>query len=232
LAVFDAAIEGGVDLLSFSFGTGPIPSLVNDITAIQKGILGSASPVNLGPFNGTMQNAAPWILIVGASTIDRSFRAVARFGNGVEFEVDLKNCRTIFERQHQPLGLLSPTTLPPLVYPITSNHTLSEFCNQGTLANVRDMVKGKLDGYTIYLGINSCATCNTCDLCSRVANQGLYKFNLNTNCHNLIQRNSNRKFICSHCAFLFFKRSICSKPRDSETEHYWTWRKYSWSLAV
>ncbi|KAH0973957.1 hypothetical protein GBA52_015856 [Prunus armeniaca] len=117
LAGFDAAIEGGVDLLSFSFGAGPIPSLVNDITAIQKGILRSALPVNLGPFNGTVQNAAPWILTVGASTIDRSFRAMARFGNGEEFEG---------ESLYQPLGLLNPTTLPPLVYPTTSNHTLSE----------------------------------------------------------------------------------------------------------
>ncbi|ONI06858.1 hypothetical protein PRUPE_5G086000 [Prunus persica] len=90
----------------------------NPYLAIQKGILESASPGNLGPFNGTVQNAGPWILTVGASTIDRSFKA--------------------------PLGLLNPTTLPPLVYPTTSNHTLSEFCNQRTLANVRDMVKGKV----------------------------------------------------------------------------------------
>ncbi|CAB4279741.1 unnamed protein product [Prunus armeniaca] len=109
--------------------------LICSASPLALGILGSALPVNLGPFNGTVQNAAPWILTVGASTIDRSFRAVARFGNGEEFEG---------ESLYQPLGLLNPTTLPPLVYPTTSNHTLSEFCNQGTLANVRDMVKGKV----------------------------------------------------------------------------------------
>ncbi|KAJ7952409.1 Subtilisin-like protease [Quillaja saponaria] len=91
LAAIDAAIDDGVAVLSLSFGGSPVGSFVNDAVAIgafravQKGILVSCSAGNIGPFNKTVTNTAPWVLTVGASTIDRDIAAIARLENGEEF---------------------------------------------------------------------------------------------------------------------------------------------------
>ena len=53
--------------------------------ATQKGIFVSCSAGNEGPYNGSLSNEAPWILTVGASTIDRSIRADVLLGNSNHF---------------------------------------------------------------------------------------------------------------------------------------------------
>ncbi|KAI5417345.1 hypothetical protein KIW84_042088, partial [Lathyrus oleraceus] len=92
LAALDAAVEDGVDVISISLGLNEPPPFFNDSTAIgafaaiQKGIFVSCSAGNFGPSDGSLVNGAPWILTVGASTIDRSIVATTVLGNGEEFE--------------------------------------------------------------------------------------------------------------------------------------------------
>uniref|UniRef100_M0ZXE2 P69E protein n=1 Tax=Solanum tuberosum TaxID=4113 RepID=M0ZXE2_SOLTU len=87
----DSAIDDGVDILSISLGGSPSP-FYNDSTAIgaysatERGIFVSCSAGNDGPLNGSVDNSAPWILTVGASTLDRKIKATVKLGNGQEFE--------------------------------------------------------------------------------------------------------------------------------------------------
>ena len=92
LAGFEAAIADGVDVISISIG-GFTFNYAEDIIAIgafhamKKGILTIASAGNDGPDESTIVNHAPWILTVGASGIDRSFRSKVVLGNGKTFLV-------------------------------------------------------------------------------------------------------------------------------------------------
>ncbi|PHU28307.1 hypothetical protein BC332_00400 [Capsicum chinense] len=92
LAAMDAAIDDGVDILSVSLGgSRKNPFHSNSIalgaySATERGILVSCSAGNNGPFSGSVGNAAPWILTVGASTHDRKIKATVKLGNGEAFE--------------------------------------------------------------------------------------------------------------------------------------------------
>ncbi|KAI3687489.1 hypothetical protein L1987_81186 [Smallanthus sonchifolius] len=133
LAAMDAAIDEGVDVLSISIGGGtPVPFFRDSIAvgafaAIQKGIFVSCSAGNDGPFNTSLSNEAPWILTVGASTVDRKVTATVKLGDGV-----LLNGESLF----QPKDF--PETLLPLVYPRING----TFCNERSLNNTD--VKGKV----------------------------------------------------------------------------------------
>ncbi|KAL3719134.1 hypothetical protein ACJRO7_004134 [Eucalyptus globulus] len=136
LAGFDAAIEDGVDVLSVSLG-GKKPPLFQDwiaigaLAATQKGILVSCSGGNTGPKHRTLSNEAPWILTVGASSIDRSIKATARLGNGLEFDG---------ETLYQPHDF-HPTQLP-LIYPEVFDGRDVQDCHYGSLARLS--VRGKV----------------------------------------------------------------------------------------
>ncbi|XP_021803505.1 subtilisin-like protease SBT1.2, partial [Prunus avium] len=110
LAALEAAVQDGVDVISISLGEDSVPffkdsTAIGSFAAIQKGIFVSCAAGNSGPFNGTLSNEAPWILTVGASTIDRHIVATAKLGNGEEFDG---------ESLFQPKDF--PSTLLPLVY--------------------------------------------------------------------------------------------------------------------
>ncbi|MQM15619.1 hypothetical protein Taro_048565, partial [Colocasia esculenta] len=112
LAGLDAAVQDGVDVVSLSLG-GPSRPFYSDSTAIgtfgamEKGIFVSCAAGNSGPSPGTLSNEAPWMLTVGASTIDRAIRATVRLGNGEEFDG---------ESLFQPSASTFPPTMLPLVY--------------------------------------------------------------------------------------------------------------------
>ncbi|XP_057419261.1 subtilisin-like protease 4 [Lotus japonicus] len=128
LAALDAAVEDGVDVISISLGLSEPPPFFNDSTAIgafaamQKGIFVSCAAGNSGPFNSSIVNAAPWILTVGASTIDRRIVATAKLGNGQEFDGE-----SVF----QPSSF-TPTLLP-LAYAGKNGKEESAFCANGSL---------------------------------------------------------------------------------------------------
>ncbi|XVF27076.1 hypothetical protein REPUB_Repub14bG0075400 [Reevesia pubescens] len=89
LAAMDQAISDGVDVISLSVGaTGYAPQYYRDsiavgaFGAVKHGVVVSCSAGNSGPGPYTAVNIAPWILTVGASTIDREFPADAVLGDG------------------------------------------------------------------------------------------------------------------------------------------------------
>ncbi|XP_059662111.1 subtilisin-like protease SBT3.5 isoform X2 [Cornus florida] len=90
LKAFDEAIHDGVDILSMSLGHAiPLFSYVDQrdsmaigsFHAITKGITVVCSGGNNGPISGTIENAAPWLITVVATTIDRAFPTAMTLGN-------------------------------------------------------------------------------------------------------------------------------------------------------
>ncbi|KAL8040216.1 hypothetical protein ABFX02_10G083800 [Erythranthe guttata] len=90
LAAMDRAILDGVDVLSLSLGGGSAPYArdtiaVGAFAAMEKGIFVSCSAGNSGPTRASLANVAPWIMTVGAGTLDRDFPAFAALGNGLKY---------------------------------------------------------------------------------------------------------------------------------------------------
>ncbi|KAG6549558.1 hypothetical protein Mapa_008939 [Marchantia paleacea] len=92
LAAIDDAILDGVDVLSLSVAPSPPqPTYAEDALAIgafhamQQGLLVICSAGNING-EATVTNAAPWILTVGASSIDRTFYTPIILGNNVTIE--------------------------------------------------------------------------------------------------------------------------------------------------
>ncbi|KAE8696440.1 Detected protein of confused Function [Hibiscus syriacus] len=90
LAAFDAAIGDGVAVLSVSIGLPQQKSFDQDVMAIgslhalSRNIITVCAAGNSGPNPSTLTNVAPWIITVGASSIDRRFYSPVYVGNGVE----------------------------------------------------------------------------------------------------------------------------------------------------
>ncbi|KZV27940.1 xylem serine protein 1-like [Dorcoceras hygrometricum] len=87
LAAYDAAIADGVDVVSVSLGGITLNYLEDSVAigsfhAMEKGILTVCAGGNSGPYLWTVQNVAPWILTVAASSIDRKFVTDVKLGNG------------------------------------------------------------------------------------------------------------------------------------------------------
>ncbi|XVF73318.1 hypothetical protein PTKIN_Ptkin12aG0192000 [Pterospermum kingtungense] len=91
LAVIEAAILDGVDVLSISLGSTADRPYYRDhmarasFQAIANGIFVSCSAGNDGPSESTLKNTAPWIMTVGASSLDRSFPTIIKLGNEQTF---------------------------------------------------------------------------------------------------------------------------------------------------
>uniref|UniRef100_M1BBG5 Subtilisin-like protease n=1 Tax=Solanum tuberosum TaxID=4113 RepID=M1BBG5_SOLTU len=136
LAAIDMAIEDGVDVLSISLGS-RARQFYEDIialgafSAMERGIFVSCSAGNSGPYIFSISNDAPWILTVGASTIDRKIKATAVLGNNQEFDG---------ESAFQPSDF--PPTLLPLIYPgINTSDILAKYCYPTSLSNTNVMGK-------------------------------------------------------------------------------------------
>ncbi|TXG68325.1 hypothetical protein EZV62_003260 [Acer yangbiense] len=135
LAAMDQAISDGVDVISLSVGaTGYAPQYDHDSIAIgafgavEHGVIVSCSAGNSGPGPETSVNISPWIITVGASTIDREFPADAVLGDGSVLG---------------GVSLYSGESLPeyklPLVY---GGDCGSRYCNMGRLQPSK--VQGKI----------------------------------------------------------------------------------------
>ncbi|XP_058213498.1 subtilisin-like protease SBT1.8 [Rhododendron vialii] len=135
LAGMDRAILDGVDVLSLSLGGGSAPYYRDTIaigafTATEKGIFVSCSAGNSGPGKGSLANVAPWIMTVGAGTIDRDFPAYAVMGDGKRFTgVSLYSGKGMGKK---PVGLVYST----------GKNSSSNLCLRGSLEP--DVVRGKL----------------------------------------------------------------------------------------
>lgn len=88
----DEAVADGVHVISLSVGaSGYSPQYFRDSIALgafgaaRHNVLVSCSAGNSGPGPSTAVNIAPWILTVGASTIDREFPANVVLGDGRVF---------------------------------------------------------------------------------------------------------------------------------------------------
>ncbi|KMZ67863.1 Subtilisin-like serine protease [Zostera marina] len=139
LAGIEAAIEDGVDVLSISLAipTDDLPlykdliSIASFKAVIEKGVVVSASAGNSGPEKSTVKNTSPWIITVGASTLDRRVRAVVKLDNGMELEG---------QSAYQPK---SEPCLRSLVYPESQSDENSTNClNLDALKNMN--VRGKI----------------------------------------------------------------------------------------
>ncbi|XP_027093446.1 subtilisin-like protease [Coffea arabica] len=136
LAGIDTAIEDGVDVISISLGGTSKPFYDNYVplgaySAMEKGIFVSCSAGNEGPDYFSVGNDAPWILTVGASTMDRKIRASAMLGNNKKLEG---------ESAFQPKDYAS--TMFPLVYPGSNkSDPFAAYCFPDSLNNTG--VKGK-----------------------------------------------------------------------------------------
>lgn len=92
MAAFDTAIHDGVDVLSVSLG-GDASNYFDDglsigaFHAVKHGIVVVCSAGNSGPAAGTVSNIAPWMITVGASTLDREFQAFVELRNGLRLKV-------------------------------------------------------------------------------------------------------------------------------------------------
>ncbi|KAF5475260.1 hypothetical protein F2P56_007085 [Juglans regia] len=92
LAAMDDAIGDGVNVLSISIGTDKPVNYTDDYIAIgalhatKRNIVVSCSAGNSGPTPSTLSNIAPWIITVGASSVDREFVSPVVLGNGLRIE--------------------------------------------------------------------------------------------------------------------------------------------------
>nr|GLL27806.1 subtilisin-like protease SBT1.8 [Ipomoea trifida] len=109
LAGIEQAIHDGVHVLSMSLGGGSVPYYRDTIamgafSAMERGIFVSCSAGNSGPIRSSVANVAPWIMTVGAGTIDRDFPAYATLGTGKRFTgVSLYSGKGLGK---QPIGLV------------------------------------------------------------------------------------------------------------------------------
>ncbi|CAA7402449.1 unnamed protein product [Spirodela intermedia] len=93
LAAMDDAIGDGVDVLSISIGVNGAPPTyavdalaIGSLHAVKQNIVVALSAGNSGPTSSTVSNLAPWMITVGASSIDRAFPAPVVLGNGEVIE--------------------------------------------------------------------------------------------------------------------------------------------------
>ncbi|XP_040987821.1 cucumisin-like [Juglans microcarpa x Juglans regia] len=134
LAAYDDAIADGVDIISVSLGFGSFlqyfedPIAIGSFHAMRKGILTSASAGNSGPYPFTVNNYAPWIVTVAASTIDRKFVAQVVLGNGQVYTGLSINSFNLYGKSF------------PLIwggdaanYSAGADTEISKFCSLGTL---------------------------------------------------------------------------------------------------
>lgn len=139
LAAFDAAINDGVDVISMSIGGGDgisspyylDPIAIGSYGAVSRGVFVSSSGGNDGPSGMSVTNLAPWLITVGAGTIDRDFPAEVILGNG---------------RRLSGVSLYSGVPLKgrmfPLIYPGKSGVLTDSLCMENSLDP--DLVKGKI----------------------------------------------------------------------------------------
>ncbi|KAF2317323.1 hypothetical protein GH714_020172 [Hevea brasiliensis] len=135
LAGMESAISDGVDVLSISLASKPEQHYLDPIAygalfAMSKRIFVSVAAGNAGPRKSSIVNVAPWVMTVGAGSVDRDFRAYALLGN-----------KQLFKGMSIYNGPRMGSKLVGLVYHRGKNSS-SNFCLDGTLEPA--LVHGKV----------------------------------------------------------------------------------------
>ncbi|KAL0442583.1 UNVERIFIED_CONTAM: Subtilisin-like protease SBT5.6 [Sesamum latifolium] len=150
LAAFDDAIADGVQVISVSIGGNTSRPYIQDgiaigsLHAVKRNIVVACSAGNSGPTPFTVTNVAPWIITVGASSIDRVFSSPVLLGNGIQVQGETVTPHKL-------------SMMYPLIYagdaeiPGATNNETSGLCLSGTLS--KELVQGKivlcLRGYSL-----------------------------------------------------------------------------------
>uniref|UniRef100_A0A0D9YZ68 Subtilisin-like protease n=1 Tax=Oryza glumipatula TaxID=40148 RepID=A0A0D9YZ68_9ORYZ len=91
VAGMDEAIADGVDVISLSLAVNrkrtfaQDPTAISGFNAVRKGIVVVASAGSGGPKESTVTNTAPWLLTVGALSMNRQFQTIVVLGDGQTF---------------------------------------------------------------------------------------------------------------------------------------------------
>ncbi|XP_051128836.1 subtilisin-like protease SBT5.6 [Andrographis paniculata] len=134
LAGIDDAIADGVDVLSISIGTNePYPYnhdsiAIGALHAVKRNIVVACSAGNSGPYPSTLSNPAPWIITVGASSLDRVFVSPAVLGNGRKITGETVTPYKLRKKKKYPLVLAAHVTNPHVL------KNLSGQCLPGSLS--------------------------------------------------------------------------------------------------
>ncbi|KAK9268011.1 hypothetical protein L1049_010450 [Liquidambar formosana] len=142
LAALDDAIADGVHVLSISIGTKEPTPLTDDGIAIgafhatKRNIVVACSAGNNGPTPSTLSNTAPWIITVGASSVDRDFVAPVVLGNGIKVEGQTITPSKL-EKKMYPLVYAADVVVPE----VPKNGTAGQ-CLPGSLSP--EKAKGKI----------------------------------------------------------------------------------------
>ncbi|XP_010248001.1 PREDICTED: subtilisin-like protease SBT1.3 [Nelumbo nucifera] len=131
LSAVDRAVADGVNVLSISLGGG-VSSYYRDslsiatFVAMEKGVFVSCSAGNGGPDPISLTNVSPWVITVGASTMDRDFPSTVKLGNGhLSSGVSLyKGRRNLSAKKQYPLAYMGSNSSSP---------DPSSLCLEGTL---------------------------------------------------------------------------------------------------
>ncbi|CAI9290654.1 unnamed protein product [Lactuca saligna] len=140
LAGFDMAIADGVDVISVSIGGSPKKFFQDSMAigafhAMKKGIFTACSGGNDGPYQLTVQNTAPWITTVAASSTDRQFVADVKLGNGENIMGISVNTFSLRKKMYPLIsGALAANT--------TESYRNASACDYGSLSD--EMIKGKI----------------------------------------------------------------------------------------
>ncbi|TVU37176.1 hypothetical protein EJB05_10477, partial [Eragrostis curvula] len=114
LAGMDAAVRDGVDVVSISLGGNETfrfdrdPVAIGAFGAVSRGVTVVCAAGNYGPKPGSVVNDAPWVITVGAGSVDRSFRAGVRLVT--------KGVTVAGEAINQQLVVKNDTSSRPLLY--------------------------------------------------------------------------------------------------------------------
>ncbi|KZV51067.1 subtilisin-like protease-like [Dorcoceras hygrometricum] len=139
LAAFDDAIADGVQVISASLGkTRAVPYYedglaIGALHAAKRDIVVSCSAGNNGPDMSTVSNVAPWVITVGASSIDRVFISPVVLGDGIVLQ---GQSITPFQKGTYQLVFAGDVEIPG-----ATTNTNTGFCGNGTLSP--SLVKGK-----------------------------------------------------------------------------------------
>ncbi|WCJ32550.1 Subtilisin-like protease [Euphorbia peplus] len=127
---------------TLSTAGGSFTNLYSDATAlgafyaVKKGIVVVASAGNDGPTPSSVENVAPWIITVGASTMDRAFFSSALLGNKIQLQGTSLSDKSLSARKLYPLINSADAAAP------NTSSTDAELCKDQSLD--RSKVQGKI----------------------------------------------------------------------------------------